>query len=115
VQWAVIYICEAHASDVWPLKFSFERPRPTSLAARTQYARECSLEHGFDAAGFRVLCDGMEDSFNAEFGAWPTSYYLLDQRGELLFVGEPERGEYGYDVRRFIDAVRHAVRRLDMK
>lgn len=102
-----MYICEAHASDVWPLKFSFERPRPTSLTQRAQYAMAASGELGFEAAGFRVLCDGMDDPFNAAFGAWPTAYFLVDERGTLLHVGEAESDEAeGYNVRHFIRTVR---------
>lgn len=106
MQWAVVYICEAHASDSWPLKFSHERPRPASLEQRVAYARECTDELGFGAACFDVLCDGMADSFNSAFGAWPTAYFLVDSAGALLHVGEADEGEYGYDVRRFISAVR---------
>jgi len=112
VQWAVVYICEAHASDVWPLKFSFEQPKPTSLDQRMEYAKRCSHELGFETAGFSLLCDGMDDRFNAAFGAWPTSYLLIDSSGSLLHVGEAEADELGYDVRRFVDAVRRASRGL---
>ena len=57
VQWAVAYIGEAHASDTWPLKFSHERPTPTTLAQRAAYAVQCSSELGLD--GFRLCVDGM--------------------------------------------------------
>lgn len=109
MQWTVVYICEAHASDVWPLKFSFEQPKPTSIFQRAEYARKCSVELGFDAAGFGVLCDGMDGCFNTAFGAWPTAYMLVDQSGELLHVGEAAADEYAYDVKEFIEEVRRAV------
>jgi len=110
VQWAVVYICEAHASDVWPLGYSYEQPRPKSLCERAAYARRCSCELGFDAAGFRLLCDPLDDRFNAAFGVWPTAYLLVDRSGKLLHVGEAEGDKYGYDVRRFVDVVRRAAR-----
>jgi len=105
-----VYICEAHASDVWPLKFSYEQPRPTSLGQRAGRARKCSRELGFEAAGFSLLCDGLDDRFNAAFGAWPTSYLLVDRSGALLHVGEAEEGEYSYDVHRFTKRVRQVIR-----
>jgi len=110
VQWLVVYIREAHASDVWPLKFSFERPRPRSIAERAAYTRECSEQLGFGAAGFGLLCDGMDNRFNASFGSWPTAYYLVRRSGELLHVGEAESNEeHSYDVQRFIKEVRRAA------
>lgn len=100
VQWAMVYIAEAHAADTWPLKFSFERPRPASLAERLAYAAETSQSLGFAAAGFRLLVDSMDDRLNAAFGAWPTAYYALDRAGRLLFIGEEATsGADAYDVR----------------
>jgi|Transcript_10570 hypothetical protein len=95
----MVYICEAHASDVWPLAFSYERVCPTNDAERAQYARDCARDLGFARAGFRLLCDTMDDTFNAALGAWPTSYYVLDRHAELVFVGQGADGEYGYDAR----------------
>lgn len=106
----MVYICEAHASDVWPLKYSFEQPAPTSLTQRAAYARRCANELSFAASGFKLLCDGMDDGFNAGFGSWPTSYYLVDHSGTLLHVGEATGEQYAYDVRSFIGEVRKAVR-----
>ena len=80
VQWALVYICEAHASDTWPLKFSTEQPSPTSLEQRSGYAARCAAELGFSEAGFRVCVDGMNNCFNSAFGAWPTCYYCVDRR-----------------------------------
>jgi len=95
----MVYIREAHASDTWPLKYSFERPCPTSLSQRVEYAAECARALGFANAGFRLLADPMDDRFNSAFGAWPTAYYALDRRGRLVFVGEGKGSEFGYDVR----------------
>lgn len=110
MQWALVYILEAHAADTWPLKFSFERPRPTSLAQRAAYACEASGALGLGGAGFRVLVDGMDDAFNTAFGAWPTAYYLLDRAGTLLHVGEADADAETFDVRRFLAAVRRCAR-----
>lgn len=102
IQWAVVYIREAHAADVWPLKYSYERPAPASAAERAQYARDCAAELGFTRADFRLLCDGMDDAFNTALGAWPTAYYVLDRSGCLVFIGEAPDGEFSFDVRAVI-------------
>ena len=82
------------------------------MSQRAEYARKCSGELGFETAGFSLLCDGMDDRFNSAFGAWPTTYFLVDRSATLLHVGEAESEEYGYDVRRFVNAVRRAVNAL---
>ena len=98
VQWAVAYIGEAHASDTWPLKFSHERPTPTTLAQRAAYAVQCSSELGLD--GFRLCVDGMANPLNAALGAWPTAYYVLSRAGQLLYIGgsSAEETSTSYDV-----------------
>jgi len=102
----MLYICEAHASDTWPLKFSHEQPRPTSIEQRCEYAARCAAKLELTSAGFRTLVDTMDDAFNAALCAWPTAYYVVDAAGTLLYVGEAEQGEYGYDVRELTTFVR---------
>jgi hypothetical protein len=110
VQWCLVYICEAHASDTWPLKFSTEQPTPASLPQRAAYARTCADALGFASAGFRLCVDGMDDAFNGALGAWPTCYYVVDADAKLLHIGECDEGEAGYDVRRLISFVRRRAR-----
>lgn len=98
VQFVLVYITEAHASDSWPMKFAVEWPRPRSLAQRQAYARTCADEL---RVGFEVVVDGMDDAFNAAFRAWPTAYYVIDADARLLYVGTgtDDRPDYAsYDV-----------------
>lgn len=83
----MVYILEAHASDTWPMKFQGEQPSPRSLEERIGYATTCAREHAFPAS-FKVRIDGMDDSFNGAFGAWPTCYYVVDGDKRLKYVGE---------------------------
>lgn len=110
MQWCLLYICEAHASDTWPLKFSHEQPRPVSIEQRCEYAARCAASLGFASAGFRVMVDTMDDACNAALCAWPTAYYVVDAAGTLLYIGEAKEGDYGYDVHELIAFVRRWCR-----
>jgi hypothetical protein len=92
LQLALVYIQEAHASDEWPMKWSFERPSPKSLVERITNADE--VREVF-AAPFEVpvLVDGMGNDFNKEFCAWPACYYDVDRTGTLLYVWQGEEDE----------------------
>ena len=103
MQWVLVYICEAHAADTWPMKWSVEWPRPVSLLQRAVHAYVCERDL---AIGARVLVDGMDDAFNEAFGSWPTAYYCADRTGKLLYVGTPPDGEAAYDVFELISWLR---------
>ena len=49
-----VYIAEAHAADTWPMGYSVQWPRPTSLAQRCEYARAAAEGMGLEPA-FRVV------------------------------------------------------------
>lgn len=106
----MLYITEAHASDVWPLKFSYERPRPKSEAERVRYAREYADEVGFVCAGFKLLVDRMDNAGNNALGAWPTSYFVLDRFGQLAFIGQASASDHSYDVRGIVRFVQRLAR-----
>ena len=110
MQWGLLYICEAHASDTWPLKFSHEQPHPTSIEQRCEYAARCAANLGFASAGFRALVDTMDDACNAALCAWPTAYYVVDAAGTLLYIGEAKQGDSAYDVRELTAFVRRWCR-----
>lgn len=109
MQWLFVGITEAHASDVWPLAFSFEQKNCTDVADRCIRTRSLCAElfpppppvlgggsvASDDAIGWRVLVDTMDDSFHKALGAWPTNYYVMRRDGVLMFVSDD--GSYGDD------------------
>jgi len=100
LQVAVVYIAEAHASDTWPMKWAVEWPRPVNLEQRVQYARTCVKD--LQLGGMRLLVDDMDNAFNACFGAWPTSYYILHHT-KLIYIGNPPPTEAFYDIHQLFD------------
>lgn len=112
-QFVMVYITEAHASDTWPMKFSVEWPRPTSLEQRVQYANTCASDLKLMKGFSEIVVDGMDDQFNAAFKSWPTAYYVVDSSGTLLYIGDasddaPDEGEMyaRYDVHELLEFLR---------
>lgn len=99
MQWCLLYIREAHASDVWPLKWSFEAPKPKSLVERVERAKALATASGFGQASFRLLVDDVEDAVDAALGAWPTNYYVFASDGTLAFVADTPEVDAAEDGR----------------
>mmetsp|Transcript_2951 Transcript_2951/g.4844 ORF Transcript_2951/g.4844 Transcript_2951/m.4844 type:complete len:113 (-) Transcript_2951:254-592(-) len=96
------YIREAHASDMWPMKWAVEWPSPQSLDERLMYAKKCDEELGWSPV-VEVLVDGMDDAFCHAFAAWPASGYVLGPSGRLLYVLAPENDEVFFRTDALID------------
>jgi len=94
----MVYICEAHAKDTWPLKWKVEWETPKSREQRQNYAKICSDELGLVPTFSTVVVDDMDNKFNSDFGAWPTAYYVIGEDARLLYIGEPEEDSAGYDI-----------------
>jgi len=94
VVFTFVYIREAHANDEWPNPSSSNQPEGkvidipshSSLEDRIEVARRMKEEMGFDS-NVEVLVDGMEDTFNKEFAAWPIRYFIAKE-GRLLHKTE---------------------------
>ena len=73
-----MYLCEAHASDSWPLSTNAPRNH-RSLEERTSAAQAFlqkwkSLQDAVDI----VLVDSMDDSITISLGLWPERFLLLE-------------------------------------
>lgn len=96
---AVVYILEAHASDTWPMKVEGERPCPTDLPQKINYAESFMKDMALPSH-FQLRIDGMNNDFNTTFGSWPTCYYVISQDLKLQYVGEctPDSCSDSYNV-----------------
>lgn len=92
-----MYIAEAHAEDLWPMAYSFQWPSPKTLQERCGYARTMATEQAIEPS-FRVLVDGMENSFNAALAPWPQGVYVV-LAGTLLYRSQDSEGDTArYDI-----------------
>jgi len=90
-----MYICEAHASDTWPMKFAVEWPQPQCLEKRIEYAETCSMSLELKPH-LDLFVDGMENTFNSAFCSWPTNYYVVSSDAVLLYIGDTDDNGLDY-------------------
>lgn len=93
VDWAFVYTMEAHATDEWPISSSRYEPSgaPVRIAQhKTAEERRAAAARFRDtfAVPFPVLCDTLDNAFEAEYCTWPFRFYVL-HRGRVLFQAQP--------------------------
>jgi thiol-disulfide isomerase/thioredoxin len=103
-----VYVEEAHASDVWPLKTnakaSIVYPTHRNPAERAEVANTCATKLKI---GFPMLVDDMNDSVDRTYTAWPTRLYVFDREGRIAFIGKP--GPFGFEAPLLRDALAHLI------
>jgi hypothetical protein len=91
VQFLVIYIREAHATDGWDLGSENRLRDPQSMDERRAVARQCetSLQYGI-----RTYVDEMDDPVMTAYAAWPERLFLVDGNGIIAYAGGPGPFEF---------------------
>uniref|UniRef100_A0A8B9RLW4 Iodothyronine deiodinase n=2 Tax=Astyanax mexicanus TaxID=7994 RepID=A0A8B9RLW4_ASTMX len=89
----LVYIEEAHPSDGWASSDApYQIPRHRCLEERLRAARLMELEA---PPGCPVVADSMENTANAEYGAYFDRLYIV-QDGKVVYQGG--RGPEGYRI-----------------
>ena len=91
----IVYIAEAHASDVWQLAVN-ERDEviyasPSSIEERAELAAVCVRELGIE---FPAIVDDFDNSVEEAYTAWPDRLYVVDVAGRIAY--KSEAGPYGF-------------------
>ncbi|CAG8786093.1 14299_t:CDS:2 [Cetraspora pellucida] len=90
VDFYMIQIKEAHASDVWPIgnivNVKEHRTLSDRLAAAHEMAKKTNLE-------IPVLADTMDDTFLKLYSPWPFRFFVV-VNGILKLVGMPKEARY---------------------
>jgi len=92
VEFLMVYIREAHASDEWPLGKTKCVPQHKTLQDRIAVASELIEKYGFT---MKVVVDSMDNQFNNNFHVWPERYFLFSGYN-LEYVSKPTN-EFGFD------------------
>jgi len=104
LKFKLVYIQEAHATDTWPMPSSRYQPQGkvvnltahTCLEERIEAARK--LVEEMEVKG-EVLIDTMEDTFNKEYNAWPTMFYVINGiNGTLACKGVYEGDQFKSEI-----------------
>uniref|UniRef100_A0A6B2LUR9 Iodothyronine deiodinase n=1 Tax=Arcella intermedia TaxID=1963864 RepID=A0A6B2LUR9_9EUKA len=88
----MVYIAEAHASDIWPLGKQVCITNHKSIEERRSAAKRMVEEFGFEIP---ILLDTMSDEFDKQYAVWPERYYCVKD-GKMHMIGKPTH-EFGYD------------------
>jgi len=90
-----IYIKEAHPEDEWQMtaneKESVCYPQPKTLAQRAAIANDFARRFHYDVP---LAVDPMDNRANALYAGWPERFYIVDERGTIVYKGKP--GPFGY-------------------
>jgi len=96
VAFYVVYIQEAHASDVWQMPSNVKENvifrLPKSVEERTGIASSCVRKLGIKIP---ALIDDMNDSTERSYTGWPDRIYLIGRDGRIVFKTKP--GPFGFD------------------
>ena len=83
----VVYVTEAHASDVWNIGESagFFVESHKKIEDRIICADKLKNTFGLTMP---IYCDNMENEFETKYASWPFRYYII-RNGKFLMIGEP--------------------------
>jgi len=92
INFLVVYIAEAHASDVWPLGThvqleSHKCIEDRNAAAQLLISRGCEIP---------IVLDTITDEFDKAYAVWPERFFIAKQNN-LVKVFMPEV-EFGFDM-----------------
>jgi type I thyroxine 5'-deiodinase len=94
-EFLTVYVKEAHPEDEWQMDSNEKEnvcyPQPKTLAQRVAIAND--FVKRFD---YRVplAIDGMDNGANALYAGWPERFYIVDEKGVIVYKGKP--GPFGY-------------------
>jgi type I thyroxine 5'-deiodinase len=108
VTFLVVYITEAHPSDVWQMqsnikdKVVFASPR--SEEERGFVAGACVRKLGIDIP---AVLDEFGNSTESAYTAWPDRLYTIDSAGRVAYKSRP--GPFGFHADELKAAIQKAI------
>jgi hypothetical protein len=95
VEFFVVYIEEAHASDLWQMPSNIKDQvvltAPKTLDERGDVASSCVRKLGLEIP---ALVDGMDNAVERAYTGWPDRLYLIDRAGRVVYKSKP--GPFGF-------------------
>ena len=82
----MVYIEEAHASDVWQLPAN-EKQNVVFAAPRSQEEREAIANSCVRNLGIRIpaVLDNFDNTTERAYNGWPDRLYLIDREGKVAY------------------------------
>ena len=95
MEFFLIYIQEAHASDAWQMAINEKEnvvfKNPVAYDERVNVADACSTQLGID---FPALVDTIDNPTDTAYTGWPDRIYVIDSTGRIAF--KSEAGPFGF-------------------
>jgi hypothetical protein len=92
----VVYITEAHPSDVWQMESNIKDKvvfaSPKNEEERAFIAGACVRKLAFK---FPAVLDEFGNSTEQAYTGWPDRLYLIDGRGRIAYKSKP--GPFGFE------------------
>jgi hypothetical protein len=106
----VVYITEAHPSDVWQMQSNVKDKvvfaTPKNEEERALIAGACVRKLGIK---FPSVLDEFGNSTETAYTGWPDRIYLVDQNGRVTYKSKP--GPFGFKA----DELEAALKKLPSK
>jgi Iodothyronine deiodinase len=106
VDFLTVYIKEAHPEDEWQMEPNPTEgvcyPQPKTTGERVAIANDFVRRFGWDVP---TAVDPIENPADQAYAGWPERFYIIDERGVIVFKGEP--GPFGFkpeEVERWLGA-----------
>ena len=105
----VIYIQEAHPTDLWQMS-SNVRDHVLYASPRTDDERNATASACVRNLGIRIpaLRDGIANATERAYTGWPDRLYLIARGGKVVFKSAP--GPFGFDPSGLKSALEQTVR-----
>jgi len=95
VRFLTLYIKEAHPTDEWQMDSNEKEqvcyPQPKTTAERVAIANDFVKRFHYEIP---MAVDPIENPANALYAGWPERFYIVDEKGVILYKGKP--GPFGY-------------------
>ena len=90
-----VYIKEAHPTDEWQMDSNEKEnvcyPQPKTTADRVAIASDFVKRFHYEIP---LAVDPIANKANAVYAGWPERFYVVDERGVIVYKGKP--GPFGY-------------------
>jgi thiol-disulfide isomerase/thioredoxin len=105
VVFTIVYIREAHASDMWQDPDNFTEhvyyKEPKSIEERSEMGQLCVAKLGLK---FPAVVDGLDNATERAYTGWPSRLYVIDRDGRVAYKSAP--GPYGFRPQEVADTLR---------
>ena len=110
MEFFVVYIREAHASNSRRPDRETNVKDPTTIGERLRVATTCREDLGLKLP---MLIDDMRNSTDAAYSGWPDRLYLVDTQGKIAYRGD--RGPRGFRTSELGDAIQALLKKTPAK